>query len=181
MKQDHGQATRSFLASIKGKALTCAYQKKCSSQTCATVIDFTDVLVKDILIAGLVDEDIEKDALGRAKVDIKTVEETISYIEAKEMAQDALMNSTLSNSSISSYKAEKKKTPTEPKKERTRCSECSVEMDKRVWNQRQGRHIEVSMCLSCWKKANSKSKKNKQKEPKTNDATDETSALLIGG
>ena len=53
-------------------------------------------------------------------------------------------------------------------------------MDKMVWNQRQGRLIERSLCLTCWKKANSRTKKPKHRDSKKDDA-DETSALLVGG
>ena len=59
LKQDHGEKTRKFLSRIQGKAMTCAYKKKCTTITCATEIDFTDILVKDILIAGLVSSRIK--------------------------------------------------------------------------------------------------------------------------
>ena len=36
--------------------------------------DFTEIIVKYILIAGLVDEDIKKDILGWYEVDTKSVE-----------------------------------------------------------------------------------------------------------
>ena len=76
-KQDHGESTRSYLARIKGKALTCGYKKPCGTGTCAAEVDFTDVLVKDVVIGALVDEEIKKDILGWAEVDVKTVEESL--------------------------------------------------------------------------------------------------------
>ena len=52
--------------------------------------DFTDIIVKDVLVAGLVDEDIKKDVLGWSELDTKDVNETVAFIESKEMARDAL-------------------------------------------------------------------------------------------
>ena len=161
LKQDHGEATRKFLSRIRGKAATCGYTKRCGVGTCTAVTDFTEIIVKDILIAGLVDEDI-KDILGWAEVDAKSVEETVSYIEAKEMARDALNKAPAVAAGMSTYKSTKK-----PKnKEKIKCSDCSVDMEKLVWNQRQGRMIEVSQCLNCWKKAHPKD----QKETKVQEA-----------
>ena len=70
---------------IKGKVSTCSYTLKCSVTTCAADNDFTDVMVKDVLIAGLADEEVKKDVLGWQDLDRKTLEETVSFIEAKEM------------------------------------------------------------------------------------------------
>ena len=177
LKQDHGEATRTFLSRIRGKATTCAYTKPCGVGPCTAVTDFTEVIVKDILIAGLVDEEIKKDILGWSEVDTKSVEETVSYIEAKEMARDALNKSPVTAAGISSYKANTKK-PKE--KEKIKCPECSAEVDKFVWNQRQGRMIEVSQCLSCWKKTHTKDKKKTKPRDDHKQEDDETGALLIG-
>ena len=158
--------------------MTCAYTKPCGVGTCTAVTDFTEIIVKDILIGGLVDEDIRKDILGWAEVDAKSVEETVSFIEAKEMARDAMNKPPASAAALSSYKANNKKAK---EKEKIKCSECSAEIDKLVWNQRQARMIEVSQCLNCWKKAHPRDRgKPKGRDDRKQDA-DETSALLIGG
>ena len=107
-KQDLGESTRSYAARLKGKAATCAYSCSCTRDTCDQVVDFTDIIVKDVLITGLVDEDIRKDVLGWEDLDNKGINETIRFIEAKEMARDALTNPPVSNAAISSYKYEKK-------------------------------------------------------------------------
>ena len=54
-KQDHGENARAFYAKVRGKAATCSYSVDCSSGTCTQVIDFTNIMVKDVIIAGLVD------------------------------------------------------------------------------------------------------------------------------
>jgi len=90
VKQDHGENIRSFYARINGKAATCAYTMDCPSNVCNQHVNFTDVIVKDVLISGLSDDDIRKDVLGWSELDTKTVKETVTFIESKEMARDAL-------------------------------------------------------------------------------------------
>ena len=50
LKQDHGERTSKFLSRIRGKATTCAYSKPCGVGTCTAVTDFTEKIVKDILM-----------------------------------------------------------------------------------------------------------------------------------
>ena len=103
LKQDHGEKTRSFAARVRGKASTCGYKQVCCGAGCEVETDFTEIILKDVLIAGLVDEEIKKEILGWSEVDAKTVEETLTFIEGKEMARDA-MNSGDTAAPFSSYK-----------------------------------------------------------------------------
>ena len=66
-----------------------------------------DVIVKDVLVAGLVDDDIRKETLGWSELDDKTIDQTVTYIEGKEMARDALLSKT-TNAGISAHKAKSK-------------------------------------------------------------------------
>ena len=86
-KQDHGENARAFYAKVRGKASTCKYSIECTNAECNQVIDFTNVMVKDVVISGLVDEDVKKDVLGWTDLDTKSLEDTVSFIEAKEMAR----------------------------------------------------------------------------------------------
>ena len=142
-RQDHGENIRSFYANLKGKAATCMYATKCPIPTCGAAVEFTDIIVKDVMIAGLVDEEIKKEVLGWAPLDEKDVDATVTLIEAKEMARDAL-NRPLSHSAVSSYK--KKKFEAAPNSKGS-CKACGGEMEKYVWNQRQGRMMEYSLQL----------------------------------
>ena len=134
---------------VRGKANTCSYSITCSSDTCNQVIDLTDIMVKDVVVAGLADEEIKKEVLGWSGLDDKNLAGTVTFIEAKEMAHDALATKPI-NAGLSSYKA-KTKQDSKPKS-KVLCKECRVEMDKYVWNKRHGKMIEYSLCLSCWKK-----------------------------
>ena len=173
-KQDHGENARAFYAKVRGKASTCKYSIECTSTECNQTIDFTDVMVKDVIISGLVDEDVKKDVLGWTDLDDKSLEDTVSFVEAKEMARDALSKGP-TNAGISTYKKGK---PEGNSAGKIPCKLCKAEIDRIVWNKRQRRNIECTLCLPCWKKSNPR----KDKSPKDDKMTDETGALvLIGG
>ncbi len=187
-KQAHGETGRSFYARLKGKAATCAYTINCSEGTCARLIDFTNVIVKDVLINGLADEEIKKDVLGWIELDTKGVEDVVSFVESKEMARDALLNkhSTPAAAAVSSYRKEQRSGKPKEKSEKLKgsfsCPTCNVEVDKFVWNQRQGKFIEVKLCHPCWKKSIAQKKPKNGNRDVTNAGgdVDETGALLIG-
>lgn len=143
IKQDHGENVRSFYARINGKAATCAYLMNCPSNDCNSQVDFTDEIVKDVLISGLSDDDIRKDVLGWSDLDVKTVKDTVTFIESKEMARDAL-NKQIQHASI----AQNDKTG------KRKCKNCNTEIDKFTYNKRQRKMIAVTLCLPCWKLAN---------------------------
>ena len=177
--QDPGQSVRDFYADLKGKSETCPYSKKCSLTACTQVNDFTDIIVKDVLVAGLVDEDIKKDVLGWSELDTKDVNETVAFIESKEMARDALKQNKPINAALSQYKKSKTLSATAPPAtSKGSCKTCKVDIDKLVWSKRQKKFVETSMCLPCWQKANPRRVKNSR--PATDVKDDETAALLVG-
>ena len=173
-KQDHGENARTFYAKVKGKAATCSYSLECSSGTCARVNDFTDVMVKDVIITGLADEEVKRDVLGWSDLDNKSLEETVTFIEAKEMARDAMKKGPIV-AGISSYK--KAKAGESKPSTKILCNSCKTEIEKFVWSKRQKKTVECTLCFLCWKKTNPK----RGKGPKDDRQGDETSALLVGG
>ena len=170
VKQDHGEAARSFYAKVRGKAATCSYSIACSGHGCTQVNDFTDIMVKDVVISGLADEDVKKDVLGWSDLDNKTLDETITFIEAKEMARDAMSKGPIA-AGLSTYK--KSKAESAAKSPKSSCKSCKTEIDKFVWSRRQKRTVECTLCHPCWKKKQSKPFKGDQ-------PVDEASALFIG-
>ena len=104
MSQDREEPIRTFLAKVKGKALTCNYKVDCS---CAppTKVDYTDCVIKDVILNGLVDEDIKKEILGQQDLDKLSVDDTVTRIESKETARNALSQNT-GTAGISSFKKE---------------------------------------------------------------------------
>ena len=89
-RQDLIGNTRSFATRIKGKASTCSYTFTCPMDGCNQLKDFTDIVLKDILVTDLADKDIQKEVLGLESLDEKNVHETIGFFKAKEMTRDAM-------------------------------------------------------------------------------------------
>ena len=65
------------------------------------MVEFTDIIIKDVLISGLSDEEIKMKVFGWHDLDHKTVDQTVQFIEAKEMARSVLTR-TSTMSAISS-------------------------------------------------------------------------------
>ena len=103
VNQCDGESVCSFYARIKGKAATCAYSMECTSTTCTQLVDFIDVIAKDVFISGLAGDEVKREVLGWHDLDNKTAEETVTHVEAKEMARDAL-NKHFTTGAISAYK-----------------------------------------------------------------------------
>lgn len=175
MNQCDGESVRSFFARIKGKADTCAYSLECTSPTCTQVVDFTDIITKDVLVSGLSDDEVKREVLGWHDLDTKTVEETATYIEAKEMARDA-MNKSSMNAALSSYKKKGRQTD-----EKVLCKDCHTEIDKLFWSRRQKKMVEKAFCSSCWSKKTKEKSSNRQKNVNAVTTQDEAGAITIGG
>ena len=109
LKQDHGQTFREYYANVRAAAATCEYKAKCPHECCAArdLVDYTPMVVKDILIAGIEDNEIRKDVLGMSELDSKSDKEIVEFVEEKEIARNALQTS-LSTNAVSSYNKNRK-------------------------------------------------------------------------
>ena len=81
MKQQRDQNFRSFVAKVRGKAETCAFMTQ-SSCPCGITnsVDYTDNIVRDVLIAGVYDVEIHRDILGIDGILDKSVNGVVSLI-----------------------------------------------------------------------------------------------------
>ena len=177
-RQDHGENIRSYVAKLQGKAATCNYSMVCSKSDCTQINNFTDTIVKDVVVAGLVDDEIKKEVLGWADLDDKNIEETVNFIEGKEMARDALMKQTV-NAGISTYKSRIKGGNSQTQTDKISCKDCGDQTEKFVWSKKQGRKVESSLCITCWKKSRSKRGKTRNNYVDKKDK-DEVNALFVG-
>ena len=73
MTQDSGEPIRSFHAKVKGRAATCSYMVRCKC-TPPTEVDYTEYVIKDVILNGLADEDIKKDVIGMDDLDEMSVD-----------------------------------------------------------------------------------------------------------
>ena len=84
MRQDHKEPVRHFAARIKGKAVNGKLCKdvKFTGASCeqSTVVDFTDKIVKMVLLTGIAYEDVKKEVLANDKLEKMSLKQTISTV-----------------------------------------------------------------------------------------------------
>ena len=152
MQQDHGQPIRSFAAQVKGKAQTCAFAKNCSN--CSHSVDYTEDIVKYILISGVADEDIKKEVLGQVGLDDKSLNDTSAIIENKEMATRAMQLGSTGDT-IATNNDKNSKDFTAKLAIKAKCKSCSKPFQK--FKLRRGKWgkpptlREFVTCVDCWK------------------------------
>ena len=61
MRQDRDEPVRAFAARLRGHASTCGFQTECK---CKSLVDYSDIMVRDAFVRGLEDEEIRLDLLG---------------------------------------------------------------------------------------------------------------------
>ena len=145
LHQERDEAFRSFAARVRGKAETCAYTVRCA---CAVSVDFTEIIVRDVLIAGIADTDIRREILGIGNILEQTVNNVITLVESKEMARNALPSST---AGISSFKRGLFVSPQSGRGQVGTCPECKTNFalfseGARGWNTKPHR-----ICQACYK------------------------------
>jgi len=130
MRQDRDETVRSFGARIRGQANICKYVMQCTN--CATDVNYTDNILRDVLTKGLYDPEIQLDLLGEPDQD-KTLEQVFKYVEAKEAGRrsaSSLVESNTAAATRSSYQRTKSnvtvpRKPREPEHRKTEiCSYC---------------------------------------------------------
>jgi len=110
MRQDHDEPIRSFGARIRGQATVCKLLLNCSAYN--TEVNYTDQILRDVLIRGIADHDIQLDILGDSNQDM-SLEDTFRLIEAKESSQV-----------VESARSHYKKSKEEPTQKNITCSYC---------------------------------------------------------
>ena len=80
MRQDRDEPIRSFAARIKGQAGICKYVLTCP---CQREINYSDYILRDVVVQGLYDNDIQLDLLSDQNQDM-SLEEVLQFVEKKE-------------------------------------------------------------------------------------------------
>ena len=190
LRQERDQRIRSFAAKVKGKAHTCAFSKKCGTPTCTQNVDYTDDIVKHVLLAGIVDEDIKREVLDLQDLDSKSLNDTISLIESKEMAARA-MSAQFSGSGQNNIAAAHNKGSSTANNalrtklaQKTNCKKCNVSMQKyKQFKPKSGppKLREFDLCKECWDTEKQTASKDSSKPLSANAIFDQLSAVWIGG
>ena len=81
MRQDRDETVRSFSSRIRGQAGVCKFFLPCPG--CSQTVHYTEEVLRDVVIRGLEDPEIQLDLLGEKNQDM-TFEEVLRFIEANE-------------------------------------------------------------------------------------------------
>ena len=121
MHQDIDEGIRSFSARVKGQANVCRYILSCP--TCSSDVNYTDEIMKDIIVKGISDSEIQLDIISDRNQNM-SLEDIMRYVEAKEAgkrsASKIMGNTQNACGSRSTYKKALKIKPTNE----TACSFC---------------------------------------------------------
>ena len=156
LHQERDEQFRAFAARVRGKADTCDFHTSCS---CGESVDYTDNVIKDVLLCGMYDPDIRREVLGVHNILKMTVNEVTALVENKEMARNALPSSVMSG--ISTFKRQSQKssvlpprpsTPyTEDQTRQATCPDCKqlyrlFSEGARGWNKKPHK-----VCINCYR------------------------------
>ena len=155
LRQERDEAFRAFTARVGGKAETCAFDAQC---VCGQSVDYTDHVIRDVLLNGLSDPDIRRDILGTLDILHKSMNDVVALVENKEMARNALPSSSLSAVSMFQRNQHRPIPPpasvAPPKADRDRVATCpacktffqTFTEGARGWNTKPHQ-----VCISCYR------------------------------
>ena len=92
MQQDHGETVRSFCARLRGLANVCDFKVACPGNDCDVSVDFTNIMLRDTLVRGISDIEIQSDLLGDRNQNM-TLSEVTSSLKLRKPANIPLLSS----------------------------------------------------------------------------------------
>ena len=153
LHQDHNEPFRTFATRVRSKAETCNFTtvSECDCGK-SNVTSYTEEAIKDVMLAGVGDDDIRREVLSTEDILSRSSFDIISFIESKEMGRHATENSR-TISAVSSFQRQKKgRFNMEDKSQRVPCQNC-----KRLFypfNEKGNRNKKpFRYCLSCWRQS----------------------------
>ena len=156
LRQSPDEPFRTFAARTKGKAETCAFTTTSTCSCNQTVkVDYTTETVRDVLLAGIADLDIRREALSTLNMQHKTINEVIAFVESREMARNATPSTSLS--ALSSFRKRQsapaaKQTTNLDTKKSIPCPDCGKKFN--VFKQRANGSWNTkahTKCINCWR------------------------------
>ena len=135
LRQAPNELFRTFAARVKGKTETCMFTTTATCTCNETVqADYTTETVTGVLLAGIADLDIRREALSTRDIQNKSVNDVIAFFEGREMARNA--TPTTSMSALSTFKKRQTHENDTPKKlslpdtnKQVPCPDCGRKFD----------------------------------------------------
>ncbi len=108
MTQDPDEPFRTFAAKVQGKAETCELTTNytgtcthCNTEYQGTTY-YTENRIRDVLLNGIADMDIRREALSVDNIHNRSINEVIAFVEGREIARNA--NPVVGISAVSRYR-----------------------------------------------------------------------------
>ena len=172
MKQKRDEPFRAFASRVRGKAETCEFVASALCKCGQTnLVDYTDHMMRDVLIAGIYDPDIRREVLGLDGISTRPINDVVSLLEKKEMARDANLSRCGSSAVACGLNSNSQSSPQvsdpppgfrEPsasqKAQRATCTQCSTQFcsyfkGAKGWNTKPH-----AVCRDCFRHRRSRGK-----------------------
>ena len=189
MKQDD-ETFRVFAAAVQGKAETCEFRTK-NTGTCTNCNTpyvgetyYTDERIRDVLLDGIADLDIRREALSTDNIQSKSINDVITFVESRETARNA--NTAQSLSAMSSRRRQpndsqrahhndsasrQNHVPSQADQARTApCPDCGNMFNLFTRSRRGWNRAAHERCTECWRRArgNRQQQQQQQQQPQQN-------------
>ena len=99
MKQNHGETVLVFSSRALGKARNCKLTVRCPHNA---DVDYSEDMVKQVVLAGMCDNEIKRKVLSTAGIDDKSLNDTIAIIEMEEMASRSMSDHSTTPTQVGS-------------------------------------------------------------------------------
>ena len=158
MNQCNDEAFRTFTARVRGKAEVCGFRTdvKCSCDQ-LVIADYTEEVIRDVILAGVRDTDIRREALSANGLQEGSVNDIIAFVENREMASKAVStrNSDASSLAATSTFKQQRAVPGKPmgkeKPESAVCPDCGNRYSLFKRNKRGiMNRMAFKICFDCW-------------------------------
>ena len=174
MSQSCDEPIRTFAARVRGKAEKCGFTTSvrcdCGKELS---VDYTAETVRDVILAGINDNDIRREALSAQNLQSETINSVSCFIESRKMARNATPSSSLST--MSSYRKEKQ---TNQDSSSALCPECAKPYQR--FRQKPGGGVNrqpYKQCIDCWRTNKQKQGESRKNPPKPSNARSDIKAI----
>ena len=163
MKQDHGENVLAFASRALGKARNCKLTVRCP--TCftppnpiTTNVDYSEEMVKQVVLAGAFDKEIKRKVLGTADIDVKSLNATTAIIETEEMASRSM--TPLATAQVGAASCGKQILGDDSRlKLKGKCESCKLDFPKHCVKRSASKDdilLTDKFCKPCWQRKNDK-------------------------
>ena len=164
MKQDHGETILAFASRALGKARNCKLTVRCPHET---YVDYSEEMVKQVVLAGMYDDEIKRKVLSTAGIDDKSLNDTIAIIETEEMASRSMTGLTMP-AQVGSTNFKKQILPNDSRLQlKGKCETCGSDFPKHRVKKVSGKEDTLftdRFCKSCWQKRRESKRRTQRNE-----------------